>query len=241
MRRPGKCFSLRRKNTAPSCNKLRREVYPQAEPRIPMKTFDFQKAPVVPAHCLWVSGLLLESGCRASAGLPHLQRARQTAGNRPAMGEKASGAWGAPDADPLHGLAAGVVSLWMGCRGECMETSQMRHGSVSVNGREFLLWGGVPHRGVQVREGVCMASRSLDSAQTSDGADVASEKTPSARGRTSTGVGEDPALKMKVIFKPKPEPWAAPDAGGEVSAGKERKPSFCRKVVVFSPAPNPVA
>jgi hypothetical protein len=51
-----------------------------------MKTFDFQKAPVVPAQCLWVSGLLLESGCRASAGLPHLQRARLTAGNRPAMG-----------------------------------------------------------------------------------------------------------------------------------------------------------
>ena len=108
----------------------------------------------------------------------------------------------------------------------------MRHGSVSVNGREFLLWGGVPHRGVQVREGVCMASRSLDSAQTSDGADVASEKTPSARGRTSTGVGEYPALKMKVIFKPKPEPWAAPDAGGEVNAGPgksdaARGPALC--------------
>jgi hypothetical protein len=37
-----------------------------------MKTFDFRKAPVVPAHCLWVSVLLLESGCRASAGLPQL-------------------------------------------------------------------------------------------------------------------------------------------------------------------------
>ena len=113
-----------------------------------------------------------------------------------------------------------------------METLQMRHGSVSVNGREFLLWGGVPHRGVQVREGVCMASRGLDSAQTSDGADVASEKTPSAHGRTSTGAGEDPALKMKVIFKPKPEPWAAPDAGGEVSAGPgksdaARGPALC--------------
>jgi hypothetical protein len=189
-----------------------------------MKTFDFQKAPVVPAHCLWVSGLLLESGCRASAGLPHLQRVKQVAGDRLVMGEKASGAWGAPDASPLQKLAAGVASRWAGGGGACAETLQTVRGGVSVGRREFLLW-----------DGARLASRGLVAAQTSDGADVASGKTSPAHGRASAGAGEDPTFKPKVIFKPKPEPWA--DRGSASGGGGERKPSFCMRAVVFSPAP----
>ena len=206
-----------------------------------MKTFNFQNTPVVAPHCLWVSGLLLESGCRASAGLPRLRRARQTAGNRLAMGDKASGAWGAPDANPLDGLAVGVVSLWAGGRGGRVETSQMRQGSVSVGGREFLVSGGVPHLVVQVREEVGTVLRDHHSAQISDGADVASGKTSPAHGGTDAGAGEDPTLKTKVLFIPKPEPWAAPAVRCEATDMANRRPSFCRKPVVFSPAPVPAA
>lgn len=205
-----------------------------------MKTLDIQKAPVVPPHCLWVSGLLLESGCRASAGLPHLQRVRQTAGNRLAMGDKASGAWGAPDADPLHGLAVGVASLWAGSRSQCAATSQTREGSLSVGRREFILWAAVPRCVAQVRPAAWMDPQGLSSPQISGGADVASGNTSPAHGRMERGAGEDPALKTRVLFSPKPEPWGDAGADGGAKAGKDRKPSFCRKVVAFSPSPRPV-
>ena len=79
-----------------------------------MQTFNFFKTPIVALRCLWISGLLLESGSRASAGLPRLERARHTAGNRLAMGDKVPGAWGAPGTDPLPAIAAGLA---MRCAG----------------------------------------------------------------------------------------------------------------------------
>ena len=193
-----------------------------------MKTFDFQEKPPVAPYCLWVSGLLLESGSRASVGLPRLQRVRHTAGNRLAMGDKASGAWGAPDANPLRKLAAGVASLWGGGLGECAENSQMRFGSVSVNGTEFLLWDGVSHLGFQMPDGERVASRGLNLVKISDGADVASGKTSPALGNTEVSAGEDPILKPKVLFRPKPDPWRIPAGPCDGGAEPVCEPSFYR-------------
>ena len=190
-----------------------------------MQTFDSQKAPVIPPYCLWVSGLLLESGCRASAGLLRVQTVRQTAGNRLAMGDKASGAWGAPDASPLQEIAAGLASLWAGGRGEGAATSQAVEGRAAVQRAEFLVFSATPHGDMQSRE-----------VKNSDGADVASGETSPAHGRPRMGAGEASTFAKTVMFTPKPEPWGGAGAASERVPERDRTPSFFRKPVVFSPA-----
>lgn len=206
-----------------------------------MQTFDFEKMPIVPPHCLWVSGLLLISGCRADAGLPRLQRVQYPAGNRLAMGEKAPGAWGAPGADPMQKLAAGLASLWAGGNGVGAETAQTSRGSVSLQTREFLLWGAVASPAVPAlaRNG---AEAVLDVEGISQKAPGASEASPISTGGAPVGplrsAGQDELCKKRVLFIPKPEPWNGTNAGSGTTLGSVRPSSFCRRIVTFTPTPN---
>jgi hypothetical protein len=202
-----------------------------------MQTFDFQKTPVVPPHCLWVSGLLLESGSRADAGLPLLRRMRHPAGNRLAMGDKAPGAWGAPGADPFQELAAGLASLWAGGTGEAAKTSQMNRGHVSLHAPEFLLSGAVSRRSDPLA--VSPPEAAAAALKISDDIVVSSGEASPAVGRVADDAGEEVSPKRKVSFAPKPEPWS----GSSAPCGKmlmSGPPSFCRRIVTFTPAPNPV-
>ncbi len=219
---PEKMSPIRVTKLRGKCNRIQ-------NPEFRMQTFDSQKAPVIPPYCLWVSGLLLESGCRASAGLPRVQRVRQTVGNRLAMGEKASGAWGAPDASPVQELAAAIAAHWAGCAGESAATSQTMEERVAVRRAEYLVCSATPHGDTQVR-----------GFENSDGADVASGKTSPAHGKPSTGAGEAPAFANTVMFTPKPEPWGGAGPAGGRLPEQDRTPSFFRKPVVFSPALNRV-
>ena len=203
-----------------------------------MQTFHFEKTPIVPPHCLWVSGLLLISGCRASAGLPRLQSARPPAGNRLAMGEKAPGAWGAPGADPGQKLAAGRASLWAGGNGAGAETAQASRGSVSLQAREFLLWGAgsSPAGPSRVRNGTVAG---MDAKGILPKAQRAPEASPLSTGGVPAmplrAAGQDDPGRKRVLFTPKPEPWNGAMAGGGTILRSVRPASFCRRIVTFTP------
>ncbi len=212
-----------------------------------MQTFDFKKTQPVPPHCLWVSGLLLVSGSRAGAGLPRLHRAWHPAGNRLAMGDRAPGAWGAPGADPVQQVAAGLASLWAGGTGVGAGTAQLSAESASLHAAEFLLCGEVALQRAQVREGdtagpapivdatAVLAREGMDS----DGALYPSGKVNGMREESADSTPSDYPCKKKVMFIPKPNPWN----GTHIGSGKILKgngpASFCRKVVTFTPTPNP--
>ncbi|MEO6787336.1 MAG: transposase [Chthoniobacteraceae bacterium] len=81
-----------------------------------MQTFDFRNCPIIPAHQLWLAGLLLGSGGRADVGMPRLQAARHPAGDRSSKGEKVPDAWGASGTDSAREFTVRMVSLWAGGR-----------------------------------------------------------------------------------------------------------------------------
>ena len=205
-----------------------------------MQTFDFQKTPVVPPHCLWVSGLLLESGSRVDAGLPLLRRMRHPAGNRLAMGDKAPGAWGASGADPIQELAAAVASLWAGGTGEGAKTFQIIQGHVSLHAPECLLSGTVSRQSGPLLLPVPPPEAAATALKISDDACVSSGEASPAVGRVADGAGEEVSLKRKVSFAPKPEPWSGSRAPGGKMLMSAGPPSFCRRNVTFTPTPNPV-
>ena len=213
-----------------------------------MQTFDFEKTLIVPPHCLWVSGLLLISGCRVDAGLPRLHSAWHPAGNRLAVGEKAPGAWGAPGADLGQERAADLASLWAGGTGKGAGTAQLSLGTVSLNAPEFLLSGGVSPQGVPVRANNVAGVASPDDAtaipakagpapqEASDGGPILFGKIPAMREAAVSSAMQDDPCKKKILFHPKPEPWNGPHAGGGTAINSLRPASFCRKVVTFNPA-----
>lgn len=203
-----------------------------------MQTFQFEKTPIVPPHCLWVSGLLLISGCRAGAGWPHLQSASYPAGNRLAMGDKAPGAWGAPGADPLLKVAARLASIWAGGNGVGAETAQSTHGSVSLHAGAFLLWGAVssPVLPSRERNGKEVVS---DAAGVSKHAPGPAGWLPISTVGVTTAMPMDESCKKKIIFVPKPDPWSSTNAAGGAAFKSVRPASFCRRIVTFTPTPNP--
>jgi hypothetical protein len=160
---------------------------------------------------------------------------RRPAGNRLAMGDKAPGAWGAPGADPIQEMAAELASLWAGGGGEGAKTVQTNRGHVSLHAPEFLLWIGVPATVAEIPLKADGASLKI-----SGDACVSSGETSPALGRVADGAGEEVPLAKKVSFIPKPEPWS----GSRETTGKTLKSagpsSFCRRIVTFSPTPNPV-
>ncbi len=178
-----------------------------------MKTFDFTNTPVVPLRCLWVSGLLLESGSRATAGVPRLYRARHRVGNRLAMGEKVPDAWGASGTDPSYGMMAGIAALWAGGTMKAAVTFQMPVSGVILRSPEFLVSGLVPFGG----------------AHTSDTSEAS---PPSAEGTMP--------VKKKALFIPKPDPWRGSASGNGKTQHAQRPGSFCRKVVKLAPPAGPV-
>lgn len=201
-----------------------------------MQTFDFKKTQLVPPHCLWVSGLLLISGSRAGAGLPRLHRAWHPAGNRLAMGDRAPGAWGAPGADPAQDLGAGQDVPFLMGDGEVSPTAQTKRGGVSLHSPVFLFWGAVSSRALPEHGG--------------NGAGVALEKArdqqtvPAASGEgvdpePIRGAGQNEAGKKKVMFIPKPEPWAAAQSGSGRAIRSAKPASFFGKAVTFTPTPHP--
>lgn len=212
-----------------------------------MQTFDFKKTQLVPPHCLWVSGLLLLSGSRAGAGLPRLHRAWHPAGNRLAMGDRAPGAWGAPGADPMQQVAAGLASLWAGGTGEGAGTVQLSVERVSLAAPEFLLCGEVALQGAQIREGNIAGSTPIVDAATisardgtaSDGALISSGEIPALHEESADSTQHDDSCKKRVMFIPKPNPWNGTYVGGGKNLDGARPASFCRKVVTFTPTPNP--
>jgi hypothetical protein len=200
-----------------------------------MQTFHYEKRPIVPAHCLWVSGLLLVSGYRAGAGLPLLHRVRHPAGTRLAMGDKAPGAWGAPGADPSTGLDAGLLPFRALGMSEGTVTAQTRRGSVSLHAPAGLLWGAVTSRDLPVRA--------------TNGAEAAHDAEPKPPGGASAPSGDlleaieaatpGDASKRKVMFIPKPEPWGSTHAASGGTFRKAGPASFFGKAVTFSPAAQP--
>ncbi len=86
-----------------------------------MQTFAFKNCPIIPAHQLWVAGLLMNSGGRADAGLARLQAARRPAGDRSSKGEEVPDAWGASGTDSPPASVMGAVSRRVGGRvAECV-------------------------------------------------------------------------------------------------------------------------
>ena len=174
-----------------------------------MKTFNFAKMPVVPPHCLWVSGLLLESGSRASAGGPRLYRTRHTAGNRLAMGEKVPGAWGAPGTDSVPGLATGFATLWAGVNAGRAVTAQWQIGRLLMQSPESLLAGAVSQkvpRGVEVPEADPWHEGGQSGPKIVKGPREACREPSSEHSRPTLGAGGQPSEKKKVLFTPKPDP-----------------------------------
>ena len=212
-----------------------------------MQTFNFKKAPLVPPHCLWVSGLLLISGSRAGAGLPHLHRAWHPAGNRLAMGDRAPGAWGAPGANPMQQVAAGLASLWAGGTGVGAGTAQLSVERVSLDAPEFLLCGEVALQGAQIlEENIAGSSLIVDAAAipardgtASAGVLVPSGETPALHEGSADRTPHDDPCKKRVMFIPKPNPWNGTYVGGGKILKGAGPASFCRKVVTFTPTPNP--
>lgn len=209
-----------------------------------MQTFDYEKTPIVPPYCLWVSGLLLISGCRAEAGLPRLQRAWQPVGNRPAMGEKAPGAWGAPGADPLQNLAAGLASLWAGGSSTGTHTAFLRVGAISLVNADFLLCGDVSGQILPTRENGSHPGPAADFPESGDGGErdsagtsIASASKAPMHEMADSAAGSDQSSKAKVMFFPKPVPWNGVQPSGETFS--PRPASFCRRVVTFTPTPTP--
>lgn len=208
-----------------------------------MKNFDFEKNPVVPPHCLWVSGLLLESGSRASAGVPRLHRARHTAGNRLAMGDKVPGAWGAPGTDPLPGMAAGFATLWAGVNTSPAVSAQLPMGCLVLRSPESLLAGSVSHkvlRDVEAPEAHLPHEGGQPALKMVNGAREECGEPSSEHGRRTLGAGGQMSEKTKVLFIPKPDPWKSAHSGGGKNLNPGRPISFCRKIITFSPAMNPV-
>lgn len=201
-----------------------------------MQTFDTTKTAIIPAHCLWVAGLLLESGSRASAGLPRLYRVRQTAGNRLAMGDKVSGAWGAPDTDPLPEMPARLASLWAGGNGSVAVNAQWNANRVSIHSREFLLVGAFSQAGGARTDPRAAAGAAQPLPQSKDGAH--SSETFHEPREAFVGCGADVPSGKKVRFVPKPEPWSGTSAGSGMNLTTGRPISFCRKIVTFSRAAN---
>ena len=207
-----------------------------------MQTFDLNEAPIIPPHCLWVAGLLLESGSRVSAGLPRLHRARQTVGNRLAMGDKVPGAWGAPGTDLMQEMAAGLALLWAGEAGTAAVNSQMTAGSVSVQLHRYLLAGAVPREGVpcaEVRDPSLPAEAGRSPMKAVAGAHMVPAETATAHAGAPVGAGHVAPYKQKVQFIPKPDPWNGTHGGGGNAFKAGRPISFCRKIVTFSPASSP--
>ena len=212
-----------------------------------MQTFDFKKTQLVPPHCLWVSGLLLISGSRAGAGLPRLHRAWHPAGNRLAMGDRAPGAWGAPGASPMQEVAAGLASLWAGGTGVGAGTAQLSVERGSLDAPEFLLCGEVALQGAQITEGnmtgqtptVDAAAISAQDATASDGPHISSGEVPALHEESDESTKHDAPSEKRVRFFPKPNPWNGTYVGGGKNLDGARPASFCRKVVTFTPTPNP--
>ena len=210
-----------------------------------MQTFAHEKTPIIPPHCLWVSGLLLISGCRAGAGLPRLHRAWRPAGNRLAMGEKAPGAWGAPGADPLQELSAGLASLWAGGTGTGAVTACLNVGSMSLVHSDFLLCGDVSRQGVPVRGDGASPDATAEAPATSpEGGGCSrtvSDGAPNPSGiivpmpEAADAAGTPEASKAKVMFFPKPQPWNGTHAGNGKAFNSVRPASFCSRIVTFTP------
>lgn len=211
-----------------------------------MQTSDYEKTQIIPPHCLWVSELLLISGCRADAGLPRLHRARQPAGNRLATGEKAPGAWGASGASPpLTDISASLASHWAGVTGSGSETAQLSVGKVVLSDPEFLLWGDVSPQaeftrveaGSPAAEKESLASSPAairDSEEIYRSGVVSAGKSEQAQDGIAA-VGKSESSKKKVLFVPKLRPWdGTPSENGKESNGR-RPPSFCKKIVTFTP------
>lgn len=207
-----------------------------------MQTFDLNEAPIIPPHCLWLAGLLLESGSRASAGLPRLYRARPTAGNRLAMGDKVPGAWGAPGTDLMLERAAGTALLWAGEAGTAAVNSQTTVGSISLHLHRYLLAGAVPREGVPCAE-VRDPSLPSEAGRSPMKAVAVAHMVPVEPALTHAGaaiaVGNVAPSKLKVQFIPKPDPWNGAPAGGGNGLKGGRPISFCRRIVTFSPASIP--
>ena len=201
-----------------------------------MQTFDFTKIAIIPAHCLWVAGLLLESGSRASAGVPRLYRARHTAGNRLALGDMVSGAWGAPDTNPLQEMPARLASLWAGGNGSVAVNAQWNANRVSIHSREFLLVGTFSQVGGASADPRPAVGPAQPLPQSKDGAH--SSETSHEHREAFTGGGADVPSAKKVRFVPKLEPWSGTPAGNGVNSTTGRPISFCRKIVTFSGATN---
>ncbi len=202
-----------------------------------MHTFDYEKTPIVPPYCLWVSGLLMISGCRAEAGLPRLQRAWQPVGNRPEMGKKAPGAWGAPGADPREDRAGGLASVWAGFDGERTQNGRVGIGTITVRHSDFLLCGDVARQAAPQRAGSASPNAAADSREIGAAGILPSEEprsyevpVPAANG------GGCATAKVKLLHKP--EPWNGSHASGKGGASP-RPASFCRRIVTFTPAPTP--
>ena len=206
-----------------------------------MQTFDFFKTPVVPPHCLWVSGLLLESGSRASAGVPRLQRARHTAGNRLAMGDKVPGAWGAPGTDPLPGMAAGFATLWAGASTRPAVTAQLTMGCVMMRSEESLMAGAVSHKGmlgVKAIEASQSHEGGISRLKIGTGARAVAGETAAGHGHPAASGAESLAEKTRVMLIPKPDPWNASVSGSGQNPSAGRPISFCRRIVTFSRVSN---
>ena len=203
-----------------------------------MQTFDFEKRPIVPPYCLWVSGLLLVSGCREDGGLPRLYRVWQPGGNRPAMGEQAPGAWGAPGADPQQGWAASLASLWAGGNGGGTATGQSHGESAALRGPEFLLWGAMASTVLPARPAEAAAIPPMPP-EAADGISIPPAGTPEVPREVSNGIRPEESCKTRIHFVPKPQPWNVPQAGGGKMLPIARPKSFCRKLVSFNPTPKP--
>lgn len=210
-----------------------------------MQTFDYEKTQIIPPHCLWVSELLLISGCRADAGLPRLHRARQPAGNRLAMGEKAPGAWGASGASPLTDISASLASHWAGVTGSGSETAQLSVGKMSLIDPNFLLWGDVSLQAefkrveagspAAEKESLASSPEAIRDSEEIFGSGVVSTGKPEpAQEDAAAAVGKSESKKL-VLFVPKLTPWdGTPSENGKESNGR-RPPSFCKKLVTFTP------
>ena len=76
--------------------------------------------------------------------------------------------------------------------------------------------------------------------KTGGGAHALSSEASPAHGRVIVGAGEEVPPKKKVLFTPKPDPWNGTHAGDLKNLKKRGPISFCRRIITFSPAVNPI-
>ncbi len=206
-----------------------------------MTTFHYAKTPVVPAHCLWVSALLLESGSRTNPGMPRLYRARHAAGKRPEMGETVPGAWGAPGTDLLSAAADGFSVFWAKGSGSAAVSCQIRSERMAIRSLDSLIAGADWEQAPDAVKGTDSLSPETGvkaGRSTSDHSDKVHESRGPALAEEIIAVVPEAEVGSgteKVRFFPKPSPWKGAQANGEKNLPARGPISFCRKVVRLAP------